>query len=450
MALELGRTALAGARWWSGGGSHPVHNARNAFQFPYYQQQAKNRLRQFRQASLVAVAATGLLAVIWTTGEVTEEIPRLGPAVLPTSDGQVGFVGRASAAGSQPPGGAIATQPVPTSQPASAPTTSPTETPATSVREAGSTINRLLLRAYALLPKLLIAGIILVLAAGVSKLVNAVLPRLLRTWRRGEAFSALTSVVVFLLALGMALSVIAGDARALVGSVGLAGLALSWALQAPIESFTGWLLNSFREYYRVGDRIAVGDVFGNVYNIDFLNTTVWEAGGPGKAVAGAQPTGALITFPNSEVLRSNIINFTRLFAYVWDEVTVGVTNESDLAYTARLLHDVAQRVVGPAMARPAAEYRALLQSHRLAFDVADEPQVYIAPASAWTNFYVRYLVNARERRQWASELVLAISLELSKPEHAARVRSAYPRTDVQLLNPELPLRVGPHEQPGPQ
>jgi small-conductance mechanosensitive channel len=63
----------------------------------------------------------------------------------------------------------------------------------------------------------------------------------------------------------------------------------------------------------VGDRIAVGDVFGDVYRIDVLTTTVWEAGGPGKPVSAAQSTGALITFPNWEVLRSNIINYSRDF-----------------------------------------------------------------------------------------------------------------------------------------
>jgi hypothetical protein len=105
---------------------------------------------------------------------------------------------------------------------------------------------------------------------------------------------------VWLLGTGIAVSVLAGDIRAMLGSVGLVGLALSWALQTPIESFTGWLLNSFQGYYRVGDRVQVGDVFGDVYAIDFLSTTLWELGSaerPG-AVHADQPTGRLITFPN--------------------------------------------------------------------------------------------------------------------------------------------------------
>jgi small-conductance mechanosensitive channel len=78
------------------------------------------------------------------------------------------------------------------------------------------------------------------------RIVRFVLRRVLGHWERADAATAMAGVVIWLLAIGVALSVVAGDARALVGSVGLLGLALSWALQAPIESFAGWLLNSSR------------------------------------------------------------------------------------------------------------------------------------------------------------------------------------------------------------
>jgi small conductance mechanosensitive channel len=363
-----------------------------------YQRSAQQRLRRFRQGSLLAVAVTGLFLLLWG-------IPDEVPAQDTLRAGEVIVIDTV-------PAGPLAED-----LPAD---------PGRAVEEATGTVRDIARELTARLPAILIAAGLLLVAALLVRAVRLVLRLVLRGWERADAATAMAGVIIWLLAIGIALSVVAGDARALVGSVGLLGLALSWALQAPIESFAGWLLNSFKAYYRVGDRIGVGDVFGDVYRIDFLNTTVWEAGGLEKAVQGAQPTGALITFPNSEVLRANVINYTRDFPYVWDEVEIGVTNESDLGYAMRVVADTARRVIGPGMAGPVATYRGLLESEGLGFDIAEEPQVYVSQTESWTVITVRYLVAARERRKWASAMLYELNTEIGKDEHRGRIAVAYP------------------------
>jgi small-conductance mechanosensitive channel len=304
--------------------------------------------------------------------------------------------------------------------------------PAVSLEEATGTVRDLVLGFYGMLPRIIVALVLILLAAALAKLLRMLLERFLGRWERTHALSAMVQIGVFLMAIAAALSVLAGDARALLGSVGLIGLALSWALQTPIESFAGWLINSFRGYYRTGDRIEVGEVFGDVYKIDVLTTTVWEAGGPEKPVAGAQATGAMITFPNWEVLRSNIINYSRDFPYVWDEVTVNVAEESDLPYTIAVFERVARDLLGVKMAKPAREYQELLQRARIAFDVDEEPKVFISLTDAWVDCTVRYLVPARARRRWASELSVALSLEAAKSTHEGKIIGGYPRQEVRV------------------
>ena len=308
--------------------------------------------------------------------------------------------------------------------------------PAESIEQATGTIRDLFAGAISFLPKILIAIVIIAAATFLATLVRKILRRLLGRWARTEAIAALTRIAIFLIGIAAALTVLAGDVRALLGSLGLVGLALSWALQTPIESFTGWLLNSFRGYYHVGDRIEVGDVFGDVYKIDVLTTTVWEAGGPGKAVAGAQATGALITFPNWEVLRSNIVNYSRDFPFVWDEITLAITNESDLAYTMEVLKRTARSILGDRMEEATARYRELLNQARLNFDVEEDPSVFVAPADSWTNFTIRYLVPARARRSWATKLYVAVSNEIVRTEHQGKITPAYPRSDIFLRKEE--------------
>ncbi len=362
---------------------------------------AQSALRKYRQATALAVALTALLLLVGgtTPGD-------LAPATAPQ-----------------------------------AAETDPTEPdPQRSLEEATSTVRGLLKGLVSLLPKIGVALLLLLLAWLLSVLLRMLLHRFLKGWEKSEAISALVRIALFLLAIGAGLSVIVGDATALVGSVGLVGLALSWALQTPIESFTGWVLNAMRGYYRPGDRIEVGDVFGDVYRIDVLTTTLWEAGGPGKAVTGSQPTGALVTFPNWEILRSNIINYSRDFPYVWDEVTVAVANESDLGYTVDVFRKAADAVVGDMMREPSVQYRQLLERQRLAYGVEEKPQVYLSPADAWTNCTVRYLVPLRERRRWSTQLIVALSVETARPEHRGRIIAGYPRTQVDLLDERAPSK----------
>jgi small conductance mechanosensitive channel len=358
-----------------------------------YQRGAQQQLQRFRRGSLLAVAITALLLLLWGVplGVEGQEQPQEPPAVE--------FV---------PPD------------------------PAAAVDEAADTIRDLAYGFFAFMPRLIIVLAIVGLAALVSRAVHSVLRRTAGRWERVEAASALTRLIVYLLAVVASLSVLAGDARAVVGSVGLLGLAASWALQTPIESFTGWLLNSFRAYYRVGDRISVGDLFGDVYRIDVLTTTVWEAGGPGKSVTAAQATGVLITFPNWEILRSHIVNYSREFPYVWDEITLQVANESDMRYTIEIIERTAHRVIGDDMAEAARRYEVLLAAKRLAFDVDEKPRAFLSLADSWTDCTVRYLIPVRERRRWSSALVLAMSEELARPEHKGRILPVYPRTEVKL------------------
>lgn len=365
-------------------------------------QDAVAHLRKYRQGSLLVVAITALLLLAWS-----------------------GVDGAAADSAAGAPAGTAADS-----------TAATIENATDAANVAYTTVRHLLTEIVRLAPRLILAALLLMAGGLLARLLSRPLRRAARSWHRGEGVAALFSVGMWLLAIGTALSVVAGDARALIGSVGLTGLALSWALQTPIESFTGWLLNSFKGYYRVGDRIAVGDVFGDVYRIDILTTTVWEAGAPGKPVQAAQPTGALITFPNNEVLRSNIVNYTRDFPYVWDEVTIGISNDSDVDLARDLARATADAIVGAAMRAPAAQYEALLRAEGLAHEIADRPQVYVAPTDSWTNLVVRYLVPARERRLRSSELTLAIGRAFGRPEHGGRIKSSYPRLDVTIQAPD--------------
>jgi small-conductance mechanosensitive channel len=360
---------------------------------------ARSRLKQFRGATILAIALTGLLLLVFS----------------PEDSDLFSAAADSGSAGVRP--GDVTAQ--------------------ESAEEAVATVKSLIYGFYSTLPRVIVAIIVLFTAWLFSLVTRPLLRRLVRTWESLNAFSAVVGLVIWFLALGIAVSVLAGDIRGLVGSLGLIGLALSWALQAPIESFTGWLLNSFKGYYRVGDRIAVGDVFGDVYRIDFLTTTVWEIGDPFKEgfVHAEQPTGRLVTFPNNAVLTGTVVNLTRDFPFVWDELMVQVSNESDLAYTVATFEQVARDLFGSAMADSSLKYARILEAEGLEVSVANEPKAFVALSDSWTEVTLRYLVNVRERRKWKSDLAFNILEKINKEDHGGRILAVYPRRQVQFVDP---------------
>lgn len=365
-----------------------------------YTQSARARLRRFRRASALAVALTALLLFVWGAAA-----PEAGPSTS-----------------------AVAVVSLPHPRPQTVDSASPQR----AVQEATHSIRSLLANFYGLLPKLAIAAVLLLLAWLASRLVRRATHGLSQRWQRSSAIAAILGIVIWGIALIAVIAVVVGDARAVAGSIGLIGLALSWALQAPIESFTGWVLNSFRSFYRVGDRIQVGNVFGDVFRIDVLTTTVWEAGGPNKPVRAAQPTGALVTFPNSEVLRANVVNYTRDFPAVWDEISVAVANESDIPFAVEVCRDAAAGIVGEWMSSAAARYLELLRASGRTDEVSAAPEVYVEPAESWVNITIRYLVPVRERRRHATAIQLAVMRAVAQPGNRDRIIGAYPVRRVRL------------------
>jgi small-conductance mechanosensitive channel len=285
-------------------------------------------------------------------------------------------------------------------------------------------------------PKILIAIVFVIFVWLLTRLIKIILRRSLKKVKSIEGIVILTSIVIWALAIGVVFSIVAGDIRALIGSFGLIGLALSWALQTPIESFTGWLLNTFRRYYKVGDRIQVGNVFGDVYKIDFLSTTVWEIGSPYQPgfVNAEQPTGRLVTFPNNEILTGTVINLTGDFPFVWDELDIVVANESDIELAMKILENKAEQIIGNYMREPAKRYSTILRKAGLAEEVPEKPQVFASARDSWTNIIIRYLVGAGERRKWKTELLLKISKEIDKPEYKNKIIPVYSRQQIQFVN----------------
>jgi small-conductance mechanosensitive channel len=201
-------------------------------------------------------------------------------------------------------------------------------------------------------------------------------------------------------------------------SLGLFSLILGFALQTPISSFIGWLYIIARTPYKVGDRIQINDFKGDVVEIGYLDTTLWEFSG--DYLTSDLPSGRLIRFPNTLILQYQVYNYSwRKFPYIWNEIPFHVAYESDLTYVAHTLRDVAKEVLGPGIAEKVEELKRLVQQTPVdELAIKEYPFVtYRINANTWVEASVYYLVNPKEAARVRTEIIRkAIATLLLEPD----------------------------------
>jgi len=209
-----------------------------------------------------------------------------------------------------------------------------------------------------------------------------------------------------------------------VVSFGLISLILGFALQTPITSFIGWVYILVREPYRVGDRIKIGNATGDVLDVNYLDTTLWEFGG--DYLSTEHPSGRIIKFPNSTVLSSPVYNYTwPLFPYIWNEIRFQVAYNADLEFISKTMKEVAEQEVGEAMMKQVAVFREILaQTPVNHLEVQERPVVLFRVSdNTWLEAIVRYLVHPKEAGRVKSRLIV----ELLERLNAEPDRVLFPR-----------------------
>jgi len=256
-------------------------------------------------------------------------------------------------------------------------------------------------------------GILLVLLLGAAKASEVYLLGRITDPASRFNLRRIQKLIVTLAIIFIAVSLLFVNWYAAVVSVGVISLILGFALQTPITSFIGWVYILVRVPYRVGDRIQIGEATGDVIDVSYLDTTLWEFGGP--YLSTDHPSGRIIKFPNSQILSSAVYNYSwALFPYVWNEIKFNIAYESDLEFVAKTMQDVAEEEVGDAMIERVRVYRELLaQTPVDELEVREHPAVLFRVSSnTWLEAIVRYVVPPKEAGRVKNRMVRKLLAKL--------------------------------------
>ena len=186
------------------------------------------------------------------------------------------------------------------------------------------------------LKKLTVSLFLIALIFLISKITSRVV--YMQTQAQGERYNLLR-VIRFLAIVFSSIVVISflfQNLYAAAVSFGLISLVLGFALQAPISSFIAWIYLVFRRTYLVGDRIQIKGLRGDVVSISYLDTTILECNG--DYLGNDRSSGRVVKFPNSLVLREEIINYSGPdIPFIWNEIPIQVAYTSDLQFVEECL-----------------------------------------------------------------------------------------------------------------
>jgi small-conductance mechanosensitive channel len=217
-------------------------------------------------------------------------------------------------------------------------------------------------------------------------------------------------------------------------ALGVAGAGIAFALQEVIASVAGWLAVSAGNFYKIGDRIQLGGIMGDVIDIGILRTTLMECR---QWVNGDQYNGRIVRVANSFVFKEPVFNYSGDFHFLWDEIVVPVKYGSDYKLARDMFKRIAEEVTGEYTSAARDAWKEMVNKY-LIEDATVDPMIFLIANDNWMEFTVRYVVDYKKRRITKDLLFTRILEEIDKTDSRVSIAS----TTLQIVDtPVFDVRI---------
>jgi len=244
-------------------------------------------------------------------------------------------------------------------------------------------------------------------------------------------FITMTGYVSFVVFITLVFS---DQLSSLTVALGVAGAGIAFALQEVIASIAGWFAISFAGFYKIGDRVQLGGIKGDVIDIAILRTTLMEIG---EWVKGDQYNGRIVRIANSFVFKEPVFNYSGDFPFLWDEITLPIKYGSDHNMARQILRRVIDdETVG--YTQKANQEWSNVANKYLVEETSVEPTINLALNDNWIEFTIRYIVDYKKRRSTKDHIFTSILDEFEKTNGKVAIASS----TLQLVDlPALNVRL---------
>ena len=184
------------------------------------------------------------------------------------------------------------------------------------------------------------------------------------------------------------------DTTSFATYLGLVSAGLAIALQDPITDFVGWLFIIWRHPFSLGDRIEIGEHAGDVVDIRYFQFSILEIG---NWVDADQSTGRVMHIPNKKVFSEALANYSEGLSYIWNELAVDVTFESDWTRAKEILLAIATTHVAQEGQTAKRQLKDVADKYYISYEKLT-PIVYTKVIDIGVRLTIRYLAMPRRRR----------------------------------------------------
>ncbi|UFP96093.1 mechanosensitive ion channel family protein [Gloeobacter morelensis] len=212
-----------------------------------------------------------------------------------------------------------------------------------------------------------------------------------------QALKGLKTFVIYLAAIGSALSFLGVPLGSVLAIGGLVAFAISFSLQNLVKDLVNGCLILWEDQFAIGDVVAIGAVSGAVENLSLRVTQLRNS------------EGRLITIPNSAIVQ--VENLTRTWSRV--DFAVEVAYDTDIRRALAVLGDIA---------------RTMYDEPEWHTQMLEAPQVLGVDALSSTGALIRVWLRTQPGQQWAVGR-----------EFRLRVRLALEQNHIEIGTPQQAL-----------
>ena len=257
----------------------------------------------------------------------------------------------------------------------------------------------------------LFVGLLAIVFAG-AYLWRRIVFRYVPDGRRRARFLLLRRIVVWFLVTMIILSTFVTEIGSLATFAGLITAGLAVALQSVLVSVVGYFFLVGKHGVRVGDRVQVGNVIGEVVDMGLVRLQLIELKGEGSNLT---PSGRVVAFANSVVFQASGGLFKQIpgIDLAWHEVSLVLPPEADpaemkqrlAAVVSDVLEDYREDIVRQTQAM---RRTSLVHGPEEVKPQDIQPQVQLRFAATGVEALVRYPVTLQD----AAEIDERVSREL--------------------------------------